>query len=126
MVIDRAHWERGKGEVQLQWNTRGRQALGHDRFDQAIHYANGPLYAPAEDDSIPDYDVWAVYETEINNNNAPEGIMQGTPAVVFGNYGKGKVIAVGPHPEQTGDDDPLVRKFVRHIARTPNDGDQKP
>jgi len=126
LVIDRAHWERGKGEVQLQWNTRGRQALGHDRFDQAIHYANGPLYAPAEDDSIPDYDVWAVYETEINNNNAPEGIMQGTPAVVFGTYGKGKVIAVGPHPEQTGDDDPLVRKFVRHIARPPNDGDQKP
>ena len=121
IVIDRAHWKRGTGIVQVQWNSDGRRSLGHERFDQSIYYANGPLYAPADDEYIPDYDVWAVYTTEINTNNAPDGIMLETPAIVFGEYGDGQVIAVGPHPERAGDDEPLVRTLVRRIAR-PNNG----
>jgi len=61
-----------------------------------------------------------VYATEINTNNAPDGIMLETPAIVFGEYGDGQVIAVGPHPERAGGDEPLVRTLVRRIARPKN------
>jgi predicted deacylase len=83
-VIDRAHWKRGVGEVDLEWTSAGRTALAHERTHQSIHYANGPLLAPAGDEGIPDFKPLATFAGEINTNEAPAGVMLGSPAIIWG------------------------------------------
>jgi len=116
VVIDRAHWRRGVGTVTMSWTADGRRRASSGREAQSVRYANGPLYAPALDDTIPDYEVWAVYDSEMNRNGAPEGIMLGTPAVVFGHFGTGRVVGVGPHPEQTDGSEEIVRRLALRAA----------
>jgi len=115
-VIDRAHWARGRGSVDLRFTKAGRAAVAPGRAAGEVRYVNGPLYAPAGDDSVPDYEVWATYESEINTNGAPEGIMLGTPALVIGAFGAGHVVTSSPHPEQTAGMEELTRRMVRRAA----------
>lgn len=116
VVIDRAHWRRGRGDVELRWTGAGQQRASGGRTDQSILYVNGPLYAPAGDDALPDYEVWAVYASEMNTNGAPEGVMLGTPAIIFGRFERGRVVGVSPHPEQTADCGEIVRSLALRAA----------
>lgn len=115
-VIDRSHWARGRGSVDLDFTEAGRAILAPGKAPDQVRYANGPLYARAGNDSVPDFEVWATYESEINTNGAPEGIMLGTPALVIGTFGEGHVVASSPHPEQTKGMEELTRRMVRQAA----------
>ena len=115
-VIDRAHWNRGKGAVALDWTGPGMRSASNGRESQSIRYANGPLYEPAGIEDLPDFETWAVYAGEINENDAPEGVMLGTPAVVFGRFGHGRVVGVSPHPEQTEGSEEIVQNLILRAA----------
>ncbi len=114
-VIDREHWARGRGQVELEWATAQRGALGAPARGDVL-YANGPLYAPSGDDQLPDFEVLAWYRGEIRKNEAPEGVMLDTPAVVSGRFGAGTVVCSSPHPEQTTGMDQVVRALVLRAA----------
>ncbi len=118
--VDREHWARGTGEVQLRLTESGRNALGVDRETLAIHYGQGPLLAPDHNDDIPDYELLATYETEIAENGAPAGVMKGTAAIVRGIYGRGRVFCFSPHPEKTDGLETLVHAAVRWAAGAHN------
>ena len=79
---------------------------------QSIVYANGPLYAPANVESVPDYEVLAYYRSEINTNDAPQGVMLNTPAIVKSTFGEGTVICISPHPEQTAGYEEILRNLI--------------
>lgn len=97
-VIDRKHWKRGTGVIRMEMTAAGRPILG-GRKTMDIYYANGPLFAPAGRDDLPDAAVLARYRTEITANG-PAGVMKDTPAVVAGAFGRGRVVLFGPHPEK--------------------------
>jgi glutamine amidotransferase-like uncharacterized protein len=111
-VVDSEHWARGKGEVQLRLPTIGRSALGADDEILTIHYNQGPLLAPGENQDIADYELLAAFETEIAENGAPQGVMKGTTAIARGAYGKGRVVCFSPHPEKTPGRDTFIRHAV--------------
>jgi putative intracellular protease/amidase len=115
-VIDREHWARGSGNVELQVEPCGREmfALSEERIE--IYYHQGPLLGPAQNNSIPDYQTVAIYETEIAENGAPKGVMTGTTAVARGRFGAGRVLCFSPHPEKTPGRENLVRIAVRWVA----------
>ncbi len=101
-VIDRKHWARGRGRVAIDLTSSGRTLFRGRGQRSTLHYANGPLLAPGDDPAIPDYEVLAHYRSEINKDGAaPEGIMLGTPAMVRGRFGRGRVFCSSPHPELT-------------------------
>ena len=79
---------------------------------KSLKYSNGPLYAPADVEAVPDYEVLAYYRSEINTNNAPEGIMLNTPAIVKGAFKDGTVICISPHPEQTSGCEAILRELI--------------
>lgn len=116
VVIDRAHWARGVGSVDLSWTAAGREKVSIGRESQTVRYANGPLYAPAKVATIPDFEVWATYASEMNKNDAPQGVMLDTPAVIYGRFGSGHVVGISPHPEQTADSEEITRHLVRRAA----------
>jgi glutamine amidotransferase-like uncharacterized protein len=100
-VVDREHWARGTGSVQVTLSAEGRRLLGSEAAAQAIEYFQGPLLAPAGDPDVPDYQPLATYATEIAKKGAPTGVMIGTTAIASGTFQKGRVICFSPHPEKT-------------------------
>lgn len=108
-VIDRKHWKRGKGMTHIEWQPN---MMPYHHHQNALLYANGPLYAPADVEELIDYTTLAIYKSEINTNNAPEGVMLNSPAIVTGNFKDGTVVCISPHPEQTEGCDSLLRDLV--------------
>lgn len=112
-VVDRAHWNRGFGDVELRLSEKGQGFFGAKSDQVKIYYHQGPLLAPGNDPAIPDYDSLAAFETEIAKNGAPKGVMKGTTAVAAGRFGAGKVFCFSPHPEKLEPTRELLHKAVR-------------
>jgi len=102
-VIDREHWNRGFGNVDISMTSLGQEVLAHEKERAEIYYHQGPLLAPAANPHVPDFRTLAKFETEIAKNGAPAGVMAGTTAIALGEFGKGRVICFSPHPEKTPD-----------------------
>ena len=91
-VLDRRHWARGTGAVQVQFSSRGASFFDVSK-ELDLYYGQGPLLARREwdDTEVPDYESLAIYKGEIAKNGAPRGVMAGTSAIVRTNYGSGRV-----------------------------------
>jgi len=102
-VVDRKHWARGTGTVQLELSPSGQDFFKAKSSELEIFYGQGPLLARREwdDPKTPDYESLAIYGSEIAKNGAPNGIMKGTSAAVRCDYGKGRVFCFSAHPELT-------------------------
>ncbi len=106
-------WERGRATLQMELTERGRQWLGDRSGPFDVRYHNGPVVAPAQIDSLADYEPLAVFRTEVANNGAPPGVMVNSPAIAAGRCGQGRVLFISPHPEQTpGLEDLVLRAAV--------------
>ena len=115
-VIDREHWARGSGDVQLRIEPSGRELFATEDPLLSVYYHQGPLLSPADNDDIPDYEAIALYETEVAENGAPQGVMKGTTAIARGQFGDGRVVCFSPHPEKTPGLERLVPIAVRWAA----------
>lgn len=80
-----------------------------DAVRVALYDADGPILAAGQDANIGDFQCLAYFRTEIAENGAPAGVMQDTPAVIAGIFGRGRVLCCSPHPEST----PGLEQFVR-------------
>jgi putative intracellular protease/amidase len=100
-VLDRAHWARGVGDVEVSLTEAGQKMLGATSDRATILYWQGPLLAPAGKPEIADYETLGTFATEIAKNGAPEGVMLGTTAIARGTFGTGRVFCFSPHPERT-------------------------
>ena len=114
-VLDRRHWARGFGNVELSLPADAAKVLGVKQR-MTVYYHQGPLLAPAGRSDIPDYQEWAKFETEVKKEGVPGGVMQGTTAIAAGEFGKGRVLAISPHPERTTELDHVAAAAVRWVA----------
>ena len=115
-VIDKAHWARGHGDVQVRLTTSGKCLFACDDELQTILYYQGPLLGPAGNANLPDYQPLGTFETEIAKNGAPTGVMRDTTAIASGTFGKGRVLCFSPHPEKTAAVNHFVHAAVRWAA----------
>jgi hypothetical protein len=109
-------WERGVGIVKLELTDRGREILGGRAGEFDCKYANGPILCPAGVESLPDYEPLAFFRTELAKNGTPVGVMVNSPAIVAGRCGKGRVVAISPHPEQTAGLEEFVPRAVAWVT----------
>lgn len=115
-VVDRKHWNRGFGTVEIGLSPQGREFFGVDRERLSIYYHQGPLLAPAENPDVPDFDSLAKFETEIAKNGAPEGVMLGCTAITSSVFHKGRVFCFSPHPELTDGQEQLLLRGIDWAA----------
>jgi len=108
-VVDRAHWARGRGDVELGFTPVGQKEIGEAKDKVTVMYHQGPLLAPMGKADLPAYTEVAKFDTEVADKGAPHGVMQGTTALASGVYGKGRVFVISPHPEQTDGQEGIVR-----------------
>ncbi|MCX7045809.1 MAG: BPL-N domain-containing protein [Candidatus Sumerlaeota bacterium] len=105
-------WRRGRGTVKAELTDEGRKTLGDRSGPFEILYVNGPILMPAAAKDLPPYQTWAIFRTEMAKNNTPAGVMTGSPAIIASTCGKGRVVCISPHPEQTKGLEDFIRRAV--------------
>lgn len=117
--VDRLHWARGAGSVNIQLSPAAATFFRRTGDRMEIHYGQGPLFGRPEwdDAGVPNYQSLAVYESEIAEKGAPKGVMKGTSAIVRARYGSGRVFCFSPHPELTEGLGHLVPMAVSWLAQ---------
>jgi glutamine amidotransferase-like uncharacterized protein len=116
-VVDKKHWARGTGPVEIALTPKGREILGVEAERPTVLYYQGPLLAPAEDASLPDFEVLARFDGEIAKKGAPSGVMKGTTAIAAGTFERGRVLCISPHPERTDGLHGMVYRAILWAAR---------
>jgi hypothetical protein len=94
-------WQRGGGMVRAELTDEGRGLFGPVKDVFTIRYNNGPIIKPLGRADLPPYRVAALFRTEFAKNNTPVGVMVNSPAVVYAPFGKGRVLTLSPHSEDT-------------------------
>lgn len=120
-VIDKKHWARGFGKVELSMKDICRERLMLKDDQSEVYYHQGPLMAPANKADIDDYDEWASFASEVKKEGVPGGIMLGTTAIAAGRFGFGRVLAISPHFELTQGLDSVVPAAVEWAAAFDSD-----
>ncbi len=103
-------WQRGAAFLKLELTDEGRNKFGDVKDNFLVRYHNGPVIEPANKPDLPPYEVEAWFRTEAVRDGDPKGVMVNSPAVVSGIYGKGRVLTISPHPE----DSRGLENFVPH------------
>ncbi|MDE1162959.1 MAG: BPL-N domain-containing protein [Acidobacteriaceae bacterium] len=116
-VVDREHWARGRGDVELGFTKEGKQQIGEKNDKPIVMYHQGPLLAPYDDKSLPPYTTVATFDSEVALKGAPHGVMIGTTALASGTFGDGRVFVISPHPEQSFGHEDMVRGAVEWVAK---------
>jgi glutamine amidotransferase-like uncharacterized protein len=105
-------WKRGVKHLELGIADDARTLLGVSAESIVVKYANGPVMEPAGSPDLPDYTCLATFKTESAENNTPVGIQVGTPAILTGTFGTGRVVGISPHPEQTEGFSEIVPRLI--------------
>jgi glutamine amidotransferase-like uncharacterized protein len=109
-------WYRGTGTVKMELTREGREILGDMPGLIDVRYANGPILSPADKKDLPNYVPLALFRTEISLWEPQKGTMINTPAIVASKFGKGRAIAISPHPEGKAGLESLVQRAVTWVA----------
>jgi glutamine amidotransferase-like uncharacterized protein len=74
-----------------------------------IYYAQGPVLDPKYPGT---FTTLATYTSEIHSvhTNLTRGQQTGTPAIIMGTYGAGRVLLSSPHPEATS---PMLLDIIK-------------
>lgn len=113
-IRDRQHWFRGKAVLPIEYTPAGMDVFGLNNPEAEITYHNGPILDSRELIQDPQLarsvEPLAFYRGEIVGRGGEPGVMNGAPAMVLGRFGKGFVLGISPHPEQT----PPLYKTIPH------------
>ncbi|EDY16860.1 biotin apo-protein ligase-related protein-like protein [Chthoniobacter flavus Ellin428] len=114
-------WRRGRGDVEMELTPEGQRLTALPAEKKTVRYDNGPIIKPAGRTDLTPYEPLALFRTEMAENGTPAGVMVNSPAIVKGQFGKGRVIISSPHPEQTPGLEIIVEQAVHWLA-----GGEKP
>lgn len=109
---------KGHGMMPVAFNADGAAALGLAAGTREIRYSRGPVMEPvATDDPEKRFAEWGTYAGDLfGTNGVPRFRMPGRTAVVGGTYGKGRVFAIGLHPESVALTRDIVAGAFRFVA----------
>ena len=97
-------WHRGpSANVKLELTEEGRKILGDWSGEVEVRYHNGPIVSAAGNPKLPTFLPLAHFRSEVSAWEPQKGTMVGTPAIVASSFGAGRVIAISPHPESSGE-----------------------
>ena len=90
------HW----ATLTVEINEQGAKILDVKPGRILVRYAGGPIPMPGKKvHKVSTGEVLAIYKNTVSYIDKPEGNFFDQGAIIYGQYGKGKVIATGFHPE---------------------------
>jgi len=107
-------WYRGgAAEVKMQLTEPGRELFAGVPEQVDVSYQNGPIVSPKGHPGLPPYTPLAYFRSEKVLYEPQRGTMIDTPAIVAGDYGRGRVISISSHPEKTEGLQSIVTDSIR-------------
>lgn len=107
-------WYRGaSAPVKMDLTEEGRKILGNVKGVFDVRYHNGPIMSAMGKEGVGPFRSLATFRSEVSRYKPQEGTMVNTPAIIVGEFGKGRVLCISPHPESTPDLYKLVRNAIR-------------
>ena len=85
-------------KLAMDLSEKGGKILGVKPGRYNVRYSLGPISQPASWDK-GHAETLGVYKSTVSPKGRPGGNFFNAPAIIYGNYGKGKVIATSFHPE---------------------------
>ena len=89
----------------------GRKLFGGPPGEFEAHFSGGPVLSPAGTE-LPEYVSLGMFRGQPAQYESQQGDMAGTPAILAGRFGEGRVIVFCPHLEFTKGFESLVRRGV--------------
>lgn len=108
-------WQRGEGTVEMELTPEGQKLLGQTNKIFAVKYENGPIIKH-NSGLLPTYKPLATFRTEKAENGSPVGAMVHSPAIVTSTCGKGRVVVISPHPEQSPGAQSMIPAAIKWLA----------
>lgn len=108
-------WQRGEGTVQIELTPEGQKLLGQTGKTFELKYENGPIITHNKG-ALPAFKTLAVYRTEKAENGSPVGVMVNSPAIVTSTCGKGRVVVISPHPEQSEATESMIPAAIKWLS----------
>ncbi len=115
-VIDRAHYNRGRGLMEVAFTDDGRQSFPEigPGVPSFLQYYDGPVLVHSTSTELPPYSELATYVSDIHlSGGSSPGVTPGKTALLINQAGKGKAAACVGHPEAT----PGMRWLIPRMAR---------
>ena len=111
-------WFRGNSApVKMELTDEGRRILGDKKGVFEVRYHNGPIMSLMGKEGLGNFRTLANFRSEVSKYKSQKGTMVNTPAIIAGEFGKGRVLCISPHPESTATLHSLVQNAIRWTAR---------
>lgn len=111
-------WYRGPSSRQtMELTNEGQTVFPDIPQTVSVRYQNGPIVSPRLFPGLKPYQVLAWFRSEIVRYPPQKDTMRDTPAIVYGSYGKGRVMSMSPHPEGTQGLESMLAAAVRSVVR---------
>ena len=110
------NWFRGLGYLKLELSDEGRTVIQDLKEPFTCRYNSGPIIKKLNRPDLPDYTVLAWFREEKIASAKQAGTMVDTAAIVMAPYGKGRVLTISPHPENTAGLEYLIPRAVLTIV----------
>lgn len=100
---DQEHWYRvdDMTPVRVEMTPLGMEVFGFNQNRLRIGYENGPIFAPPVERPDPSFTPLGFFRSEVVADGGDRGVMLGAPAMILSRYGRGLVLILSPHPEET-------------------------
>ena len=121
-VFDRAHYNRGRGLMEVAFTDDGRQLFSEIGADVQtfLQYYDGPVLVRSSASELPPYDELAKIVSDIHlGGGSSPGVTPGTTALLVNDAGKGKVSVCVGHPESTPGMRWMIPRMARMVANRP-------
>lgn len=114
-TVDETHWYRTDGAPMLdvELTKAGMEIFGINRPNVKIAYENGPVFGPPFEGPDPSFRVLGTFRSEVVADGGKPGVMIGAPAIILSRYGRGVILIISPHPEET----PGMKQVELHAIR---------
>ncbi len=102
-TLDSAHWYRVDDGtmVDVELTAAGMELFGITKRNIRLIYENGPVFAPPIERPDPSFSPLGFFRSEVVADGGKPGVMIGAPAIILSKYGRGSVLVLSPHPEET-------------------------
>lgn len=118
-VFDRAHYNRGRGLIELKLLKDGEKYFPElsGRKSFFLQYYDGPVLVREKSTNLPNYEELGQYVTDIHlTGGSKPGVTPGKTALLFNKAGLGKVFVVIGHPEATPGMRWMIPRMVRVVT----------
>jgi putative intracellular protease/amidase len=102
-VLDEEHWYRTAAAplIPVELTPCGMDIFGIKNKIVSIKYENGPIFALPNELGADGLTPLGYFREEVVASGGERGVMKGAPFAIMSKYGRGTVLVISPHPEET-------------------------